>query len=177
MTGTGFADFLLRDRADVIQSRIRGSGIASILSVKHSDRFLGFAFIAVTYYPPSVFPPLNIILEFQRQRYGRPLMGYWTFLGREDAASLIEENVSLPVMPRMCNFSSTCSPLARGKNQIDSFLDVFYADDPKIWKTYMNLPGELETFIRQKKRFSRASYLTPEVRVVLKKLGTSAKAP
>ncbi|KAH0828013.1 Alpha/Beta hydrolase protein [Lanmaoa asiatica] len=99
--------------------------------------FLGFAFTAVTYYPPSVFPPLDLILEFQRQRYGRPLMGYWTFFGREDAARLIEAN-------------------------IDSFLDVLYPADPEIWKTYMNLPGELELFIRQKKRLSRAPYLTPE---------------
>ncbi|KAG8214073.1 Alpha/Beta hydrolase protein [Butyriboletus roseoflavus] len=91
----------------------------------------------LTYYPPSIFPPLDIILEFQRQRYGRPLMGYWTFLGRGDAASLIEAN-------------------------IDSFLDVFYPADPEIWKTYMNLPGELELFVRQHKRLSRAPYVTPE---------------
>ncbi|KAF8557650.1 alpha/beta-hydrolase [Imleria badia] len=114
-----------------------GAGIASILSVKHSDRFLGFAFTAVTYYPPSVFPPLDLILEFQRQRYGRPLMGYWTFFGKEEAAGLIEAN-------------------------IDSFLDVVYPADPEIWKTYMNLPGELEVFIRQQKRLSRAPYVSPE---------------
>ncbi|KAF8444804.1 Alpha/Beta hydrolase protein [Boletus edulis BED1] len=114
-----------------------GSAIASILSVKHSDRFLGFVFTAVTYYPPSVFPPLDLIFEFQRQRYGRPLMGYWKFFGKDDAARLIEAN-------------------------IDSFLDVVYPADPEVWKTYINLPDALEVFVRQQGRLSRAPYVTPE---------------
>ncbi|KAG9316768.1 Alpha/Beta hydrolase protein [Chiua virens] len=114
-----------------------GSMITSILSVKHSERFLGFAFVAVSYCPPSAVPPLSVILEFQRQRYGRPVIGYWTFFGREGAAGLIEANM-------------------------DSFLDVLYPNDPEIWKTYMNLPGELDLFIGQKQRLATASYLTPE---------------
>ncbi|KAN0091297.1 Alpha/Beta hydrolase fold [Tylopilus felleus] len=114
-----------------------GSVIASILSVKHSDRFLGFVFTAVTYYPPSAFPPLDLILEFQRQRYGHPIIGYWTFFGRADAAGLIEAN-------------------------IDSFLDVVYPADPEIWKTYMNLPGELEVFVSQQRRLQTAPYVTSE---------------
>ncbi|KAF9241876.1 Alpha/Beta hydrolase protein [Melanogaster broomeanus] len=114
-----------------------GSTITSILSVKHSDRFLGFGFTTVTYFPPSVFPPLETLLEFQRQTYGRPLMGYWTFFSQDDAASAIEEN-------------------------IDSFIDVIYPADPEIWKTYVNLPGEWEAFVKQGKTLPRAPYLTAE---------------
>jgi len=42
----------------------------------------------------------------------------------------------------------------------------------------MNLPGELEGFIRQQRRLTRAPYVTPEVRVhiiALEMLETSAK--
>ena len=51
-----------------------------------------------------------------------------------------------------------------GQKKIDSFIDVLYPADPEVWKTYMNIPGELETFIRQKQRLERGPYLTPEVR-------------
>lgn len=111
-----------------------GSTIAGILSMKHSDRFLGFGFTVVTYFPPSVFPPLEIILEHQKQTYDRPLMGYWTFFGKDDAASVIENN-------------------------IDSFIDVVYPADPETWKTYVNLPGEWEAFARQGGTLPRAHYL------------------
>lgn len=64
--------------------------------MKHSDRFLGFAFTTVTYFPPAVAPPLNVSLEFQKQTYGRPIMGYWTLFEKEEATGLIEANVSFP---------------------------------------------------------------------------------
>ena len=151
--------------ADVIQMRNRGSGIASALSIAHSDRFLGFAFITVPYRPSAVFPPLNDILELQRRTFGRPLMGYWTLLLREDAASLIEANVRLSV-----ENLSIYSPRGAWKFptiKIDAFLDVVHPADPETWKTYMNLPGEFEVFLQQKKRLPRASYLTPEVYAAL----------
>ncbi|KIK99374.1 hypothetical protein PAXRUDRAFT_822790 [Paxillus rubicundulus Ve08.2h10] len=114
-----------------------GSTIAGMLSVKHSDRFLGFGFTVVTYFPPSVFPPLESIMEHQKKTYGRPLLGYWTFFRQDDAASVIENN-------------------------IDSFIDVVYPADPEIWKKYLNLPGEWEAFARQGKTLPRAHYLTAE---------------
>lgn len=41
----------------------------------------------------------------------------------------------------------------------------------------MNLPGEFELFVRQKKRFSRAPYVTPEVRAHAIVLMMPAEAP
>jgi soluble epoxide hydrolase/lipid-phosphate phosphatase len=63
--------------------------------MKHSDRFLGFAWVAVTHYIPSIFPPIDIILEMQTKTYGRPLLGYWKFFEQESAPSVIEKNVSV----------------------------------------------------------------------------------
>jgi len=62
--------------------------------MKHSDRFLGFAWIAVTYSIPGPFPPIDVILEVHTKIYGRPLLGYWKFYEQEIAPSLIEKNVS-----------------------------------------------------------------------------------
>ncbi|KAI6021506.1 Alpha/Beta hydrolase protein [Pisolithus microcarpus] len=50
-----------------------GASIASILSIKHSERILGFVFIAVPYLVPSKW--------------------YWTFLTKDNAAPEIEKNI------------------------------------------------------------------------------------
>ncbi|KAH7913250.1 Alpha/Beta hydrolase protein [Hygrophoropsis aurantiaca] len=112
-----------------------GSGIASILSLKHSSRFLGFAWIAVPYSPPGPFPPVDVMLQAQINGFGRPITGYWTFFEKEVAASIIENN-------------------------IDSLLSAMYPRDPDEWLTLMNLPGEMQIFVEQGKRTDRALYLT-----------------
>ncbi|KIJ68099.1 hypothetical protein HYDPIDRAFT_83277 [Hydnomerulius pinastri MD-312] len=114
-----------------------GSGITGILSMKYSDRFLGFGFTTVTYAAPMVFPPLEVIFEAHKQVYGRPLLGYWALFGQEAAAGIIEKN-------------------------IDSFLDLMYPADPETWKTYINLPGEMEEFVKQGQRLGQAPYVTNE---------------
>ncbi|KAI6040233.1 Alpha/Beta hydrolase protein [Pisolithus marmoratus] len=114
-----------------------GSSIASILSIRHSERFLGFAFIAVPYSVPSKFPPLELALKEQEKVYGQPVIGYWTFLTKENAAIEIEKNM-------------------------ESLLDVLYPADPEIWKTLMNIPGNLESFVVEGRRLANADYL-PEI--------------
>lgn len=46
---------------------------------------------------------------------------------------------------------------------MDSFLDVFYPADPEIWKTYINIPGELEPFLTEDRRLGTAPYLPTAV--------------
>ncbi|KAI6002827.1 Alpha/Beta hydrolase protein [Pisolithus albus] len=114
-----------------------GSSIASILSIKHSERILGFVFIAVPYSVPSKFPPLELALKEQERVFGRPAIGYWTFLTKDNAAHEMEEN-------------------------IESLLDVFYPADPEVWMTLMNMPGNLEPFVVKGRRLASAKYL-PEI--------------
>ncbi|KAI6157882.1 Alpha/Beta hydrolase protein [Pisolithus tinctorius] len=122
-----------------------GSPIASILSIRHSERFLGFVFIAVPYGVPSKFPPLELALKEQEKVYGRPVMGYWTFLTKDNAASKIEKN-------------------------IESLLDVLYPADPEIWTTLVNIPGNLESFVVEGRRLASANYLPEIPREQLKNL-------
>ncbi|KAJ8588535.1 alpha/beta-hydrolase [Rhizopogon salebrosus TDB-379] len=114
-----------------------GSPITSTLSMKHSDRFLGFAWVAVGHHIPSPFPPIDIILEMQTKTYGRPLLGYWKFFEQESAPSVIEKN-------------------------LESLVSVLYPDHPDSWLTLMNQPGEIQAFVESGKTTKRASYLTEE---------------
>ncbi|KAH7920149.1 alpha/beta-hydrolase [Leucogyrophana mollusca] len=114
-----------------------GSGIVSILSLKHAYRFLGFVWVAVTYSPPGPFPPVDVILDAQVKTFGRPIMGYWKFFEQDSAVVAIEKN-------------------------IDSLISAMYPCDPDDWLTLMNLPGEMQNFVEQGKRGERARYLTEE---------------
>ncbi|KAL4073826.1 Alpha/Beta hydrolase protein [Scleroderma citrinum] len=120
-----------------------GSTISTILSIKHSDRFIGFAYITVPYSPPEKLPPLDEILRSQMDMFGHPIVGYWTFFTKEDAASKMEEH-------------------------LDSLLDVVYAADPEIWKTLINIPGELEPFVVEGRRLPSANYFPTGSREQLK---------
>ncbi|KAI6131611.1 Alpha/Beta hydrolase protein [Pisolithus croceorrhizus] len=122
-----------------------GSSITSILSIKHSERFLGFVFIAVPYSVPSKFPPVELALKEQERVFGRPAIGYWTFLTKDNAAPEIEKH-------------------------IESLLDVFYPADPEIWLTLMNIPGNLESFVVEGRRLASANYLPEIYREQLKNL-------
>ncbi|KAG0694074.1 Alpha/Beta hydrolase protein [Suillus ampliporus] len=115
-----------------------GSPMIAVLSMKHSDRFLGFAWVVSTYdIIPSPFPPIDVLLEVQTKTYGRPLMGYWKFFDQESAPSTIEKN-------------------------LESFISVLYPNDPDDWLTLINKPGEIQAFIESGKTAKRASYLTDE---------------
>jgi len=122
-----------------------GCSTVSMLSINHSDRFLGFAFIAVPYSPPTKFSTLEAALSQQERGYGRPVIGYWTFFAKESAASEIE-------------------------GHMDSLLDVLYPSDPDTWKVLMNIPGKLEPFVLEGKRLTSANYLPEQRREQLKNL-------
>ncbi|KAG2089864.1 Alpha/Beta hydrolase protein [Suillus discolor] len=114
-----------------------GAPIISVLSMKHSDRFLGFAWVVVTYQIYAPCPPIDVILEMNIKTFGRPLMGYWKFFEQESAPQIIEKN-------------------------LESLISVLYPDDPDNWLTLMNQPGEIQAFVENGKTTKRASYLTDE---------------
>ncbi|KAG1715619.1 hypothetical protein ID866_1543 [Astraeus odoratus] len=122
-----------------------GSVAVSMLSINHSDRFLGFVFMAVPYSPPRKYSTLEMVLKEQERVYGHPVTGYWTFFTNENAAVEIE-------------------------GHMDSFLDVLYPLDPDIWKVLINIPGKLEPFVVEGKRLANADYLPEPRREQLKKL-------
>jgi soluble epoxide hydrolase/lipid-phosphate phosphatase len=67
--------------------------VVSRLALLHSDRFLGFAWLAVGFISPSPEFVLEELLATMKSLVGNEVFGYWTFLTQENAASVIEPNV------------------------------------------------------------------------------------
>ena len=83
-------------------------------------------------------------------------MGYWTFFTKANAAAKIEEHVSSTPYHHIDRIGlTTC--------KMDSFLDVLYPQDPSVWKTLMNIPGELEPFVVAGKSLPEADYFPTAV--------------
>ncbi|KAG1751399.1 Alpha/Beta hydrolase protein [Suillus paluster] len=115
-----------------------GSPVISVLSMKHSDRFLGFAWATVPYdVPAGPFPGIDVVLELQTKTYGRPLLGYWKFFEQESAPLIIEKN-------------------------LESFISLAYPDDPDDWLTLINVPGASQAFVESGKTTKIGSYFTDE---------------
>lgn len=61
----------------------------------YADRFLGFAWLAVSYFDPPMRPfDLQGFVKIMRSTYGRDMYGYWELLTQEDAHKICEKNVS-----------------------------------------------------------------------------------
>ena len=106
--------------------------------------------------PPAKSPSLDEILKLQTEIYGHPIIGYWTFFTKADAAAKIEEHVSSAPYHHIDRIGlTTC--------KMDSFLDVLYPQDPSVWKTLINIPGELEPFVVAGKSLPEADYFPTAV--------------
>jgi hypothetical protein len=75
----------------------RGSALNSRLANRFPDRFLGFAFLALGYFPPSPEFDIDSVLAQSKAAFGYELYGYWPFLSRDDAHEIVERNVRLLV--------------------------------------------------------------------------------
>jgi soluble epoxide hydrolase / lipid-phosphate phosphatase len=67
--------------------------VVTRLALLHSDRFMGFAWLAVGFISPSPEFSLEGLMATMKSLVGNEVFGYWTLLTKEDAAPLIESNV------------------------------------------------------------------------------------
>jgi len=114
-----------------------GAVLASSLPIRHSDRFLGFAWLAAGFVPPIPVYNLDLIFAMQTKAVGEPLLGYWKFFEQETAAAAIENN-------------------------IDTFINSLYPHDPESWKTVMRVPGNFQQVVERGDQLKKADYLTEE---------------
>jgi hypothetical protein len=84
----------------------RGSIITSRLANHFPDRFLGFAFLSLGYFPPSPDFDIDSALVQSKAAFGYELFGYWPFMSRDDAYEIIERNVRSILFMR---FERRCS--------------------------------------------------------------------
>nr|UNR78492.1 dehalogenase [Schizophyllum commune] len=114
----------------------RGAMPVSYLAVLHEQRFLGFAFLAGGLSLGRGFD-LNAVLPMLKEEYGTEIIGYWKFLNKDGSETLIENNV-------------------------DSFMELLFPEDPALWKTDLNDVGAINAWLAQGKRAPRAHYLIDE---------------
>ncbi|KAF8064070.1 Alpha/Beta hydrolase protein [Lyophyllum atratum] len=113
-----------------------GSTLVSRLANYHADRFLAFAFLALSYVPPSyakfeeTAAQLAKLVEYE-------VLGYWNFFAEKDAHKSIEKN-------------------------FDSFYNLLLAEDPSLWISHVAPTGASKAWIEADRRTNMASYITEE---------------
>jgi len=101
-----------------------GSALCSRLANYHQDRFIGFAFLALNYFPPSPDFDIEALNALSFKEFGYTNFGYWTFFAREDAAQIIESH-------------------------INAFFSLGYSTgDPELWKEHFCTVGSLEKWLK-----------------------------
>ena len=121
---------------------------ASRFILHQPTRALGLVLVSVGYMPPREFD-FQAALTRSKQALGYENIGYWEFFTSDDAVNLIQQN-------------------------IDSFIDIGYTDDPNLWKTDFAPLGKIRAWIAEGKTAKRASFITDEDVVVLKQLVSEA---
>ncbi|KAJ7121590.1 Alpha/Beta hydrolase protein [Mycena epipterygia] len=114
-----------------------GSGLTSGLANFYPDRFVGFAFLAVGYRQPN--PAYNFESFYERisTLSGHECYGYWLFFKEDGADKVIA-------------------------NHMDSFMSIFYPQDPKTWLTDMAPRYKLKEWVVSDKVTPPPSYLTED---------------
>ncbi|KAK0204252.1 Alpha/Beta hydrolase protein [Desarmillaria ectypa] len=132
-----------------------GCKISSRLANYYPDRFIAFGFLAVGYFPPGTekdyYEPMlalvcssisagaitQIILQ-SKKTFGYEVFGYWSFYSSDGADKIIEDNM-------------------------ESFLRLLYAQDPKLMITDLAPTDALKAYLLQGKTDGPlASYITEE---------------
>ena len=80
----------------------RGSFIIARLASVSPDRILAYAFLAVSYIPPNLDFDFEAALKATKAAFGYEVGGYQAFLADNEAAGIIEKNVSR----RICQWLS-----------------------------------------------------------------------
>ncbi|KAH9851390.1 alpha/beta-hydrolase [Lenzites betulinus] len=111
-----------------------GSAVLSRLANLYSERFSGFAWLALSYFPP----------RWQQSAIGQSVaktetgtLGYWTFFCSEDA------------------------PLLSAKN-IDSFMQLTFPTNPDFWRDYLLPQGKTREWMEEDRKPGLPSWLSQE---------------
>ncbi|EJD35450.1 alpha/beta-hydrolase [Auricularia subglabra TFB-10046 SS5] len=115
-----------------------GSALLSRVAVYHQERFIAFAWFALSFMSPvPQVMPFDVMLPWLKQNVGVELFAYQEFFLQPGAAKIIEDNV-------------------------EGFIDVMCPADPALWKEVMTVRGALAEWAAKSKRAPRAEWLLPE---------------
>jgi soluble epoxide hydrolase/lipid-phosphate phosphatase len=128
-----------------------GTRAAGRFVLHHPERALGAVLISGGYNQPALFD-LNRTLEATKQAFGYETFGHWTFFEANDAAKLIENNV-------------------------ESFMDLAFANDPTLWRTNFAPVGKVREWVTNKNRTTRGTYMTENDYQILRQYHVEGMQP
>ncbi|KAL0059455.1 hypothetical protein AAF712_013799 [Marasmius tenuissimus] len=139
-----------------------GCPVISRIAQIHPDRMEACAFLAISYAPPNPNFNLRKVIELQEQQFGYSLFGYWEFLGGDpDAAQIISEKVrpsSITVQSPRLTIEVACL-----RGQFETFFNLTYPDDPKMWITHYAPPNAMKAYLLSDDPIPSPSWFSPKV--------------
>ncbi|KAI1788084.1 alpha/beta-hydrolase [Ganoderma leucocontextum] len=115
-----------------------GSALLSNLAVWHPDRFIAFAWIALSFTPANpVSMNFDKLLPILKEKMGSETYGYWAFFVTPEAPDIVAKN-------------------------IDSFLDLTYPKDPETWKHWLGPLGKIEEWVSTNRRAERPDWFSEQ---------------
>ncbi|KAF5365415.1 hypothetical protein D9758_010818 [Tetrapyrgos nigripes] len=122
-----------------------GCAAVSRFLLLHPSRFQAAAFLAVGYMPPDPNFDYEKSLRDSKAAFGYELFGYFSFFESEEGSSISMDN-------------------------LDTFLNILYPEDPKTWITDMGPIDAIRDSISSGKVLPSASWLSSEDKAHQKKV-------
>ncbi|KAK1235123.1 hypothetical protein PQX77_001659 [Marasmius sp. AFHP31] len=130
-----------------------GAYIAARFALFQPERTLAVAFITVGYFPPNPGPfDLEAVHKFTKEHFGYEVLGYWEFFSAEDAPKLSIQNVSA---------------YHAQAQQFESFFNILWPDDPKLWASEFAPLGALRRNLEANQIFPPPSWMSEEDKKLL----------
>ncbi|KAI0666626.1 alpha/beta-hydrolase [Trametes maxima] len=112
-----------------------GSLVLSRLANSFEDRFLGFSFLAVPYFPPQVEPQdIDEVIERLIATTGDGRYGFWKYFDTE-------------VAPGQCKASTF------------NFVNLMYPAFPQLWLTWLTPVGKTQRWMLQRSQSVKPPYM------------------
>ncbi|CDO74918.1 hypothetical protein BN946_scf184927.g2 [Trametes cinnabarina] len=138
---------IARDIADVLDA----TGVDQVIGIGHDwgsvvlsrmanlfdSKFYAFAWIALSYVPPSGRRDVDAAIARSRAETGNDRIGYWKHFVQDDAYKICEQN-------------------------IDSFIQLLYPTTPQVWSEWLTPAGKSIEWIEANRRPGKPPWLTQE---------------
>ncbi|CCL99357.1 uncharacterized protein FIBRA_01375 [Fibroporia radiculosa] len=120
-----------------------GSALVSRVANYYPERLHAVGFLSVGYVPPNVEYNYDASSTLLKDAIGYNPFGYWQFFVEDGASTTI-------------------------KDHSNSFFDLIFPSDPKLWKEHLCTPGAVKAWLLADKTAPLVGYLTEEEKKIIK---------
>jgi pimeloyl-ACP methyl ester carboxylesterase len=134
-----------------------GSKLTSRLYNYYPDRFKAYGFLSLCYLPPDPNFDVEKASAMVQSMLGYDVFGYQLFFSEDGAEQVILDHVRLlSVLTLSCDILLVF--------QVDTFFEILWTEDPKIWIQHLAPRGVLKDALLNDLRFPTGPWLSDEVR-------------